>query len=298
MNNSKLNIEYICPICSGDVCRVKSSYPGGGNERLLNIERIVECSSCGIAFAWPMPSQHTLDEYYSGGAYWNDQVIPSNAAHIHNFSQGIARANTCKQWIPSLPNNLLDIGAGYGWQADGLISVFNVDDYVYNYWFLEPDESASNEIMQRVKVFQPNKIEDLNVNTEFDLVFMNQVLEHVSDPKNFLMLVKKRMKQGAHLYIEVPNRDDSFKNDVFPHTWFFSKQSLSYLLKNVGFELVIIEEFGCIPKKNIFTLFLRLAFRIASRLNLSSVAVKLDSLMWGYKHSDSNAIWLRALVKS
>ena len=151
--------EPICPLCGDESCADIKTYPGNGEESLLNIDRIAECEECGMVFASPIPSQEKLDEYYSEGLYWSKQAVATNAMHIHNMSQAIARAKVCRQWIAMLPERIIDIGSGYGWLAEGLIREFgaSLDSH---YCFIEPDDKAANEILLRVKRIRPTRVND------------------------------------------------------------------------------------------------------------------------------------------
>ena len=104
------------------------------------------------------------------------------------------------------------------------------------------------------------------------------------------------MKSGAYLYLEVPNRDDCFKSDVFPHTLFFSKKSLSNLLTRSGFEILEIEEFGKLPGKGPLSFLLRIAYRVFSEVKLKRLAIITDAMLWKYQ-LQKEGIWLRAMVR-
>ena len=89
---------------------------------------------------------------------------------------------------------------------------------------------------------------------EFDIIILRHVLEHVTDPVEFLEDIGYALKEGGLLYVEVPNSKWSFENFYFPefhvdHISYFSMNSLTRLLYKAGFEDKLhIEEFSAYMK--------------------------------------------------
>ncbi|MFA6362444.1 class I SAM-dependent methyltransferase [Methanoregula sp.] len=81
----------------------------------------------------------------------------------------------------------------------------------------------------------------------YDLIFMFHVLEHIDDPVNFLIEVKKKLSQRGKLIIEVPNVDDILVSvykieshlDFYfeiAHNYYFSKSTLKIVLERAGYQ--------------------------------------------------------------
>ncbi len=74
---------------------------------------------------------------------------------------------------------------------------------------------------------------DLFPDKKFDLITVNQVLEHVLDPIEFCVDLKKDLAPGGNIYIEVPDVADfdtlPVDHDRFQmqHLWYFSCDSLA-----------------------------------------------------------------------
>ncbi|TSC56132.1 MAG: type 12 methyltransferase [Parcubacteria group bacterium Greene0416_79] len=79
----------------------------------------------------------------------------------------------------------------------------------------------------------------------FDLITALQVLEHVEHPLQFLLKLKKNLKPEGYLYLELPNLNDPLLSyykvagyaDFYyrePHLSYFTKKTLSMLLKKAG----------------------------------------------------------------
>jgi 2-polyprenyl-3-methyl-5-hydroxy-6-metoxy-1,4-benzoquinol methylase len=141
---------------------------------------------------------------------------------------------------------LLDIGCGGGvfihtfktlfpgWRASGV----------------EPTTSFAKLASRRLseEVIIGNYNSSLFTDKKFDLISINQVLEHIVDPHLFLLDVKRDLAEGGFIYIEVPDVSDFEtllpEHDRFQmqHLWYFSTTSLSKLCKLVGYNVLAIEK--------------------------------------------------------
>ncbi len=82
-------------------------------------------------------------------------------------------------------------------------------------------------------------------NNFFDLIFLIDVLEHINVSKitQALKLIKKSLKKDGFLLIKIPNAESvltsGYMRFIDPtHTFSFTKESLSTILKNEGFKIV------------------------------------------------------------
>lgn len=69
-----------------------------------------------------------------------------------------------------------------------------------------------------------------------DLVMCSHTMEHVSDPKALLEDIKRYLKPGGCVYIEVPNEDAGV--NVHEHINFMTYQFLEKFLKDNGFNVL------------------------------------------------------------
>jgi SAM-dependent methyltransferase len=75
---------------------------------------------------------------------------------------------------------------------------------------------------------------------EFDLVSLCHVLEHCANPRDVVRRMRRDVKHGGHVYIEVPCIERPYRGnlDVFfweEHVSYFSKETLSAILVQEGF---------------------------------------------------------------
>ncbi len=82
---------------------------------------------------------------------------------------------------------------------------------------------------------------------------MVHVLEHLVDPINSLIRIKKNMKLNSIFLYEVPNcENDEMLNASInenPHVYHFTKKSLENIVKKAGFKIIKIDYFRPATKK-------------------------------------------------
>jgi 2-polyprenyl-3-methyl-5-hydroxy-6-metoxy-1,4-benzoquinol methylase len=139
----------------------------------------------------------------------------------------------------------LDIGCSTGhW-------LYQIKPFVKKVYGLELNKQHSDFVNKKLKFpcFN-NEVKNYNVSDKFDVITFFQVFEHIPNPREFLMQIKKRLKKNGKLIIEIPNLDDpvlsmddndSYKDFYYrrPHEFYYNKKSLSYILNSVGLKGVV-----------------------------------------------------------
>ncbi len=88
-------------------------------------------------------------------------------------------------------------------------------------------------------------------NNSCDLITANSLIEHISNPENFLQECKRTLKDNGILIIVTPDWSLNVKNfyDDPTHIRPYTKKSLSFLLKSHGFKNVqVVPWLVCKPK--------------------------------------------------
>lgn len=238
----KLNDQVIqCPLCKSKNTSFQSNY----RKNSIHFEGLNRflCNDCELVFAHPMPSDETLEKYNSNyhinahGEYQRDEKL--NA-----FFCGIAktRINTIKENI-NLNNNknykILEIGPGPGFFAIEWIRENNKSLY----YAIETDTTLHKNLKnQGIKLIEQNEIKDFD--NFFDIIVISHVLEHVSDPLNFLNKYLNLLKKKGHLFIEVPCKDWDHKNEDEPHLLFFEKKSMTKLSDILDLDIELLGYYG------------------------------------------------------
>lgn len=148
--------------------------------------------------------------------------------------------------IVARQSKVLEIGCGEGH--------FSLHFRHAEYWAVEPSETHARKAEQKgVKIIVGNyeKVCDEIPNNHFDIVVINDVMEHTIDHERFLLLVKCKLKKNGLLLGSVPNvrfitvllnliilRDWRYKSLGvldYTHLRFFTKKSLIRLIQDSDF---------------------------------------------------------------
>ena len=209
-------------------------------QKLLDVDyELLKCSDCNFVWQKNTPKKNFSIELYDN-IIDNDESLKKSELKFIN--QKKSNYKEIKKIISNFDNetiNILDYGAGWGhWLMSG--SGLSYKPYAF--------ELSSN----RIKFLSSNKIEVLNFEkinvykNVFHYVRLDQVLEHLDEPKDALNIIKKLGAKNCIYFISVPdgteiiNKErilDIKKGPVQPleHLNCFSKKSLKKILHNNGF---------------------------------------------------------------
>jgi SAM-dependent methyltransferase len=107
---------------------------------------------------------------------------------------------------------------------------------------------------QGIKVYDSlDDLKDGESDRRFDLIFHFFVLEHISEPITFLESQLALLKPGGMIIFEIPNASDPLYSvyDIpdferfywsVAHPWYFSEDSLNYLLRKLGCSYKILRD--------------------------------------------------------
>ena len=230
--------SVLCPVCNSNNPDYIAHYKNG-ERTFLGVEALFRCVLCGLVFAWPMPPDDVLDKHYRDSVYYEDKN--PYARHIYEFSYQLARSRLrlMLRYLPAhARKRWLDIGAGNAVLGQALREMQPDAEY----HAVEPSAICRRGWGNWVSA----AYDDLSgVPFEaYDVIVLNQVLEHVNSPLRFLEDVAQHLVRGGYLYIDVPHRDDLFKPSIEPHLLFWEKGSLSYLVERAGLSIVFCDSAG------------------------------------------------------
>ncbi len=201
-------------------------------DEVFNIER---CNRCGLAYVNPRPLKKNISDYYPQKDYWDKNADPRRA---YSYLLGILRPRT-------KTGKILDIGAGTGL----FLSLFKKNGWITI--GVEVSETAVKIARKNYAVvlkkgeFANNKFPK----NYFDVVTLNNVLEHLYNPKETLTKIRGVLKNGGIVLISVPNLESVgfklFKKnwyglDIPRHLYHFTPSTLKKMVIGCGFEVVNI----------------------------------------------------------
>ncbi len=228
-----------CPVCGTaseqQVDKRKTSH---------GVHRSVLCPSCGMVWANPRPSESVYLNFYRSEytqkAYGLDGT-PESIAEVIRW-----RTRRSKEKIGYFPKfwkrgqSVLEIGAGLG----AFIEILR-KQYGCKVQGIEPSPQFVDIATRSLKlnVFKgtfDQWFKKQKTHPKFDRIVMDQILEHMLEPAEFLKQLHGLLKPGGQIFISVPSmarpKEDRTKFFIFEHVSSFSPFALSLLLLRAGFK--------------------------------------------------------------
>jgi SAM-dependent methyltransferase len=220
---------------------------------IVNNYEIIECEECGFKHINPIPTQEELDRVYREDYYTTEKpkFIERQLEDIDwwNLVYG-ERYDTFEKNLPENRRRILDVGSGpgffllhgknRGWQVVGIEPSLQAAAY---------SRKLGLEVIEN---FLTDKT-PLQIG-KFDVIHMSEVLEHIPNPTKMIQLAHSLLSSGGLLCVVVPNDYNPFqyalRNVLNFHPWwiapphhinYFNFDSLSLLLANNGYEILLTE---------------------------------------------------------
>jgi len=211
-----------------------------GNEKmylLYSIKqwKIYKCDKCSFVFVYPFLTKIKLKRLYlnfKANIFEKSKITLNDSNHSLRFLNKY-RINR---------KTLLDIGCGNG--------IFLGEAIKYG-WLVTGIDISSSLISYLKKTFDyevyQGDILTTNIGKKFDVVTLNQVIEHFSDPKLLVKRCFNLLKKDGLIYIATPNissivakiRKVEFDYVIPPeHLSYFNDKTLSRILADQGFRVL------------------------------------------------------------
>jgi SAM-dependent methyltransferase len=254
MKNSFSNSnQYKCSICSGEFAISQRDFPGFRKGTEFDI---CFCMRCGCSFASPK-SEDTSELYnliYSHSKNLSGYRRYEIYRQIMKYSpfpdiESLASVEDCYwgllQAIRSHEKNgkkkedlkILEIGSGLGYTTYALRkSGYDVLGY----------DISSKAVQSATKDFGPyysavpfEKLKEQYIKG-FDIIFLTEVIEHISEPVAFMESLLALLKVDGCIILTTPNRLTSSNDEVWAvteppvHYWWFSPKSIDIIAERIG----------------------------------------------------------------
>lgn len=202
-----------------------------------------KCLECGLIFQDPLPQKEIINTFYPEN-YRN--YLPSNG-NLFSILKKIQFKTLSKKILAQTKNSnkdvkILDVGFGNGelllsLKESGYSNIFGTD--------------FSNKNVQKLKskginVELSDAEKGLPFVEKFDLIIMNNVIEHFLDPVKVLKNCFEKLKANGNLVLITPNTN-ALEYPIFKeywaglhiprHTFLFDDKNIKQLGESIGFKL-------------------------------------------------------------
>jgi 2-polyprenyl-3-methyl-5-hydroxy-6-metoxy-1,4-benzoquinol methylase len=234
------NLENIsCNICSKNSTEILCD-----SERNSLPLKTVICNNCGLIYLNPRPTKKLYDEFYkadyrksvSGTDEGIDKIFYGQIKYCDNKIIPI-----CKKYINFKIKNILDIGASYGGMLKSLgnnypdANLYGLEPMIKNVQYASKKTGANIDTCL---------LENYDSKTKFDLITFARTLNHSLEPKENLTKIHKLLSDEGVLIIVLHDFISELSIKPFEsitqitHPFNFYKESIQYLLDQVGFEII------------------------------------------------------------
>lgn len=252
----KLRERKTCPLCdSEDIGLFKKGTfdPESVNtenfkitdSRYGSLWSFFSCKNCGFVFSNPYIPEEDIVEFYS---QLEDREYNEEAeGRSKNFKTILKRLNNLRKNLEKPGNRLLDIGAASG------IFLDLARQEGYEIEGIEPSEFLIKEAKKHyeIELFK-GTLEDYKVEKKFSVITLLDIIEHVVEPDAFMARVDSLIEANGILVIVTPDINSLACRLTGKRWWhyrvahinLFNLQSLRYLLKKHGFDIILKKKYA------------------------------------------------------
>jgi SAM-dependent methyltransferase len=209
-----------------------------------NSFEIRRANDCALQYLFPQPVSDSL------GVIYPPQYIPFQfnelrgpTAWARNFIQGGKARTILKLAGPN--GKILDVGSGSGVL---IRQVARVKGSRENLWANDFSEEVVAPLRREGFQILVGLAEELTTPNRFNVITLNQVIEHLPNPKAVVDRLRDLLVPGGYLFFETPSTDGLdarvFRKRYWGgyhiprHFWLFNESSLRQLFEGAGLRVV------------------------------------------------------------
>jgi 2-polyprenyl-3-methyl-5-hydroxy-6-metoxy-1,4-benzoquinol methylase len=238
----------ICPVCSGINA---SSWREVFDDRYghPDLFSLVRCDTCGHLMTTPMLSESELSHLY--GTYYPRKNITADEVASQAADVELP-FNKIKRWWMGVDNQgqysarsgekMLDVGCGSG------LSLLEAQKFGVEVWGIEADPNVKPIADALALRIHQGSLHDIPFEgITFDLIVLNQVIEHIPEPDKALMLIRPLLTPGGRVILVFPNVNSfwcklsglRWINWHIPyHLHHFTIKTFTQMVKHCGYQVV------------------------------------------------------------
>jgi 2-polyprenyl-3-methyl-5-hydroxy-6-metoxy-1,4-benzoquinol methylase len=169
--------------------------------------KLYRCANCGLVFVSPLPTKSALDKLYSTKTgYQANKVLDLN--QLPERQNDLKIINYLVKKKPK--GKILDVGCSNG------LFLFAAKKRGFKTFGIEVNEGTAKSAIKNGLKVQVGIINNAKYPKKFfDVIFLGDVIEHVTDPKKFLKKSLSFLKDDGIIVISTPNLDCFWAKTTF-----------------------------------------------------------------------------------
>ena len=229
--------ELPCPLCNGSIFRPALNCEGFS---------FVRCKRCGLVQRNPQPLKEEIVARYKN-TFGNDYLSYELENEKAFLNLQLLALKDAGFKFDTKGKSVLDIGCATG----SLLA--HLREYGWNVTGVEISPCAGYARDKRKLNVRDIPLEENNFPSgSFEVILASHLIEHLNDPKTFLIETKRILKDNGDIYITTPNISgfqahlygSDWRSAIFDHLYLFSRKTLSKMLKNTGFKVESCRTWG------------------------------------------------------
>jgi len=242
-----------CPVCRTLVAA--GPPPLVGHDVLFETTarsfQIAGCPACGCRFIDPLPADEELESFYPTRYWWKPS--PGLLKSLEGAYRKLAlRGHVAfiERAASSAGLRLLDVGCG----SATLLGLMKQRGFTVRGFDSSAEAAQIALEVDGVEVTVGSRLQDAGFDdSSFDVITLFHVMEHVTDPHGVLAEVRRMLRPGGKLVLQVPNID-SWQFRLFGARWYgldvprhvvnYSSAAILRLIESAGFKVVRARHFN------------------------------------------------------
>ena len=211
-----------------------------------------KCKKCGLVFISPRLTSKEISKIYEIGFDSKSSTTPPPLDHTL-YSKLFKKAEKYR-----MNNNFLDIGC---FRGDFLVGAKNLNWNVYGTEISEEAVKYGKNNYD-IKIELGSLLDASFKNNYFDVITLLDVVEHLTDPSEYLIEIERILRPGGLLYLDTPNFN-SLNRYIFGKKWsvffpwhlfYFTSKTLKNICIKNNLQVIKItnEDWGPFSTHNVY----------------------------------------------
>lgn len=237
-----LKSRHVCPLCDHDNSK---EVPFFDPKSRKLVSRNSEyhwrvCGRCGNAYPSLQPGLAELQAYWdrnrvelddsSSNAIWNGRKAAERLWADRTYA-------FVKPYFTENMFRFLDIACGLG----GTVKLFQ--DYGWQAEGVDADPNARRHHEELGISATIGQVESVDTSSGFDLISIAHAIYFVTNPRAFIQRVRTMLAPGGLFLVVLSDLLSSWSDGMpgYAHTWYPTSESLVFVLKQEGFDVVAVQ---------------------------------------------------------